>query len=258
MRTRILIATLVMFLCGGTIFAQGHYIGVRAGAGAASVRFYPQKETAWMLPNPTFGVVYKYLGGDRFVGGIEVDANYVEKGYKYLLKTDSDTSFHRKVTAIEIPFMWQPHVWMFKNRARFFINAGPYLSYILKSGDEKMVSKKKGVLEVYDYKLDKLRDNRFEYGLSMGAGYGVTIARRVEVLAEFRYVLGFSDMVKNPNKYPLSNIQESPMDQMNVTIGVHYLFNRKNLEPRVRPIKERAAKGAEERPAKQKKQKNKE
>lgn len=231
---RILFAVAMVVASASSASAQGHYIGVRGGAGGSKVRFYPKQESKLLMPNPTFGVVYKYLGGDRYVGGVEVDINYVEKGYKTLLRVDSDSSLQRKLTAIEIPFMWQPHVWMFRNRGRLFLNAGPYLSYNIKSSDEKLVSKEKGVLKTYEYKLDNLRDNRLEYGLSLGAGYGVTIAGRFELLAEFRYVFGFSDILKNPNKYPVSNTQESPIDQMNVTIGLHYLFNKQAVEPRVR------------------------
>lgn len=231
---RILFAVAMVAGLVSTASAQGHYIGVRGGAGGSKVRFYPKQESKLLMPNPTFGVVYKYLGGDRYVGGVEVDINYVEKGYKTLLRVDSDSSLQRKLTAIEIPFMWQPHVWMFRNRGRFFLNAGPYLSYNIKSSDEKLVSKEKGVLRTYEYKLDNLRDNRLEYGLSLGAGYGVTIAGSFELLAEFRYVFGFSDILKNPNKYPASNTQESPIDQMTVTLGLHYLFNKQAVEPRIR------------------------
>ena len=230
----VVIAMAMMAWGVATASAQGHYIGVRAGAGGSRVRFYPKQESKLLMPNPTFGVVYKYLGGDRYLGGVEVDVNYVEKGYKTLLRVDSDSSFQRKLTAVEIPFMWQPHVWMFKERARFFVNAGPYLSYNIKSSDERLVSKERGTVATYEYKLDNLRDNRLEYGLSLGAGYGVTIAGRLELLAEFRYIFGFSDILKNPNKYLLSNTQESPIDQMNVTLGLHYLFNRQAVEPRVR------------------------
>ncbi|MDE7356480.1 MAG: PorT family protein [Rikenellaceae bacterium] len=217
----------------------GHYIGIRGGAGASKVRFYPRKESKLLLPNMTYGVAYKYLGGDRFFGGVELDVNYVEKGYKYLVKSDSDSSLQRKLTAIELPFMWQPHVWFAQNRARFFLNAGPYLSYMLKTSDERLVSKKDGEQAVYSYDFNSLRDNRLEYGLSAGAGFGATIAGRLEVLFEFRYVVGFSDILKNPNKYPGSITQESPIDQMNVTLGIHYLFIRQSgrstiaKEPRV-------------------------
>ncbi len=209
----------------------GHYLGVRGGAGASKVRFYPRKESKYLMPNITYGVAYKYLGGDRFFGGVELDVNYVEKGYKYLVKSGSDSSLQRKLTAIELPFMWQPHVWFAQNRARFFLNAGPYLSYMLKTSDERLVSKKNGEKAVYAYEFNPLRDNRLEYGLSAGAGFGATIAGRLEVLFEFRYVVGFSDILKNPNKYPASITQESPIDQMNVTIGIHYLFRKQSGRP---------------------------
>lgn len=76
-----------------------------------------------------------------------------------------------------------------------------------------------------EYKLDNLVDNRLEYGLSCGAGFGVSI-KRFEITAEFRYVLGFSDIFKNPNKNPNSSFYESPIDQMNVTIGLFYRINK--------------------------------
>lgn len=220
----ILTVWLIAF-CGSAALAQ-HYIGLRGGAGASSVRFKPTEETAMLLPNPTFGIAYKYLGGDKYLGGVEVDVNFVKKGYKKLAGIKSDSSFQRTVSAIEIPFMWQPHIWFMKERARFFINAGPYISINLSSSDEKFVSKKNGVLKVLPYKLDPLRDNKLEYGLSCGAGFGFMIKRRVEVLAEFRYIFGFSDLMKNPNKYAHSLYFESPIDQMNVTIGVYYKFNK--------------------------------
>ena len=58
-----------------------------------------------------------------------------------------------------------------------------------------------------------------------GAGFGVSI-KRFEITAEFRYVLGFSDIFKNPNKNPNSSFYESPIDQMNVTIGLFYRINK--------------------------------
>lgn len=221
----ILLVWFVAF-CTGTALAQ-HYVGVRGGAGASSVRFKPVEESAMLLPNPTFGIAYKYLGGDKYLGGVEVDVNFVKKGYKKLVGVKSDSSFQRTVNAIEIPFMWQPHIWFMKERGRFFINAGPYISINLNSSDEKFISKKKGVLDVFPYELDPLRDNKLEYGLSCGAGFGFLIKRRIEVLAEFRYIFGFSDLMKNPNKYIHSLYYESPIDQMNVTIGVYYKFNKR-------------------------------
>ena len=225
MSKRVFIFTLfaVMLLCTPVLWAQ-HYIGVRGGAGGGGVRFKPHVEKSFLWGSPVGGVAYKYYGGDRFVGGVEVDVNLVKKGYRTYPRVDSDSTYLRTLTAIELPFMWQPHVTFFKNKARFFINAGPYISYNI-SSREKLTSKKRGLMYDREYKLDNLVDNRLEYGLSCGAGFGVSI-KRFEITAEFRYVLGFSDIFKNPNKNPNSSFYESPIDQMNVTIGLFYRINK--------------------------------
>lgn len=225
MSKRVFIFTLfaVMLLCTPVLRAQ-HYIGVRGGAGGGGVRFKPHVEKSFLWGSPVGGVAYKYYGGDRFVGGVEVDVNLVKKGYRTYPRVDSDSTYQRTLTAIELPFMWQPHVTFFKNKARFFINAGPYISYNI-SSREKLTSKKRGLMYDREYKLDNLVDNRLEYGLSCGAGFGVSI-KRFEITAEFRYVLGFSDIFKNPNKNPNSSFYESPIDQMNVTIGLFYRINK--------------------------------
>ena len=225
MSKRVFIFTLfaVMLLCTPVLWAQ-HYIGVRGGAGGGGVRFKPHVEKSFLWGSPVGGVAYKYYGGDRFVGGVEVDVNLVKKGYRTYPRVDSDSTYQRTLTAIELPFMWQPHVTFFKNKARFFINAGPYISYNI-SSREKLTSKKRGLMYDREYKLDNLVDNRLEYGLSCGTGFGVSI-KRFEITAEFRYVLGFSDIFKNPNKNPNSSFYESPIDQMNVTIGLFYRINK--------------------------------
>ncbi len=207
-----------------TVYSQ-HFVGVRGGGVAGSVRFLPSEETAYHIAKPQFGVSYKYLGGDKYVGGIEIDLNYTEKAFKVLPRPKSDSSYVRSIRTLELPIMWQPHVYMFKKRARLFINLGPYLAYHLGS-DWEFRSKENGLLEGGEYEYNTLRDNNIEYGLIGGAGYSVTIAKRVEVLAEFRYTFGFSDILKNKGVYS-KNPSESPMDTMSVSFGVYYKFGKK-------------------------------
>lgn len=204
-------------------YAQ-HSVGVRGGGSYSSVRFRPREEKEMAGIFPVFGVSYRYHGGDKYLGGIQVDINYVEKGYKNLARVKSDSSYNRSVTAIELPFLWQPHIGLFKNRAMIYLNAGPYISYIMGSSSEKFISKQKGLLWERPYDFDPIKDNVFEYGLLGGLGLAFTIKKRFDVFAEFRYNFGFSDMLKNPNKYPDSQYFESPMDQMSVTFGVYYRF----------------------------------
>ena len=210
---------LALLFAGARPAAAQHYVGVRGGVGGGSVRFEPSRETQMLFALPVFGVSYKYYGFGKVVGGIQADLNYIVKGYKELERPQGDTSYQRRLTAVELPVMWQPHVYFFKRRMRVFLNAGPYLSYNI-SSSYKVVSKKNGVLESGTYRLESLRDNRLEYGLAGGGGFSVAV-RRFEIQTEFRYVFGYSDMLKNGNKYP-GNPLRSPMSHMNVTLGLYY------------------------------------
>lgn len=197
-----------------------HFIGLKGGMGGGSIRLNPTTEQNTMWGLPSFSLQYQYIGGDYIFGGIEVDLNYTQKGYITLPRMDSDTSYRRKVNTIELPFLWHPYVDMFKNKFRLFLNAGPYLAYNISSSYET-VSQERGVLESGDYEWDPLRDNRLEYGLMGGAGFSLQITKNIDILGEFRYTLGFSDLLKNPNKYS-GNPYESPLSLMSVLVGVSY------------------------------------
>ncbi len=206
--------------------AQQHYVGVRGGAVAGKARIKPTVESKYFMPTPVAGISYKYYGTDRFLGGIQIDLNVLQKGFKTIPESSKpDTSYRRTITAIELPFLWQPHANLFHGHARVFLNLGPYVSYSL-SSKEEMVSARDGVLWKGDYVYDSRRDNRLEIGLAGGGGLAIAI-RRFELQAEFRYVFGFSDMLKQPMKYP-GNPDSSPIDQMNISLGLYYqLFKQK-------------------------------
>lgn len=201
-----------------------HYVGIRGGVGGGSVRFEPSRETKFYVGLPVVGVSYKFFGYGTVVGGIQTELNYVTKGFKYLPRFESDTTYQRRINAVELPFMWSPHVYFFKRNMRVFLNAGPYLSYSL-SSSYKLVSKERGVLESGTYTFNSLRDNRLEYGLAGGGGFSVA-AGRFEIQTEFRYALGFSDILKNRTKYA-GNPLRSPIDQMNITVGLFYRLGKK-------------------------------
>ncbi|MFI3262611.1 MAG: porin family protein [Rikenellaceae bacterium] len=219
---RLFLILITLFLCSVELSAQ-HAFGVRGGAGSSTVAFMPLLETRMTDIKSTFGVSYRYRGGDKFVGGIEVDLNYVETGYKYMTGEDYQNSYERSLQQIELPFLWQPHVaFGKKDNVSFFLNAGPYVGMTL--GSSNITYKENGVVkEEIDYEFDAIKDNVFNYGIMGGAGVGARFGK-IEVIAEFRYVYGLSDVLKNPTKYNASSFTESPLSQMNVTVGVYYNF----------------------------------
>lgn len=208
-----------MIFVSTSISAQG-YLGIKGGMSGASARFNPSEFTTSYWGLPTYGVFYQYIGGDKFFGGIEIDLNYSQKGYAVMPRMDSDTVSRRTINSIDLPFLWHPTVDIVKDKFRLFFNAGPYLGYHLSSTYETS-SKQQGVMESYDWEWNPARDNRWEYGLMGGGGIEVALASRLWVMAEFRYSWGFSDILKNPNKYD-GNPFESPLSLMSVELGLSY------------------------------------
>ncbi len=233
-RRIILLVCAALFLAVGTVPAQ-HYLGVRGGYGGGTCGFKPDKETGYIWNMYMGGVSYKYYGRQLFVGGVEIDLNYTQKGYKYDKFKGSDTSFQQRFNCIELPVMWQPYFYMFNRHAKFFLNLGANISYNIESSTQ-IVSKKDGVLNDNPYEFELVRDNRWGYGLSGGAGLSV-IAGRIEVSIEGRYNFGFSDFLKNATKYD-GNPLRSPLHTVYGMASVYVRLGKGGI---LAPLSKKAA-----------------
>lgn len=231
---RIILITLILIGSISEAYSQ-HYLGIRAGYGAGSARFFPAKETGYVWGLPSGGLSYKFYSDVKYVGAIEIDLQYTGKGFKYDLAKNSDTSYMRKLSSIELPLFWQPHVYFFNYHAKFFLNLGVNISYNFHSSYEYS-TKSSGVYEEGKYPFMITRDNRFGYGLCAGAGFSV-LFNRWEILAEGRYYFGYSDILKNTSKYEL-NPRRSPLDNINISLGVYYRLGKgdirsKKIKPKI-------------------------
>jgi hypothetical protein len=233
-----LVLALVLSLSAAPAAAQ-HYVGVRGGIGGGTARFDPKQEAGFDIGYPSAGLVWKYYSPTRVAGGIELDLQYVGKAYKMFTYIEdeaasaasqipvySDTvTYTRSIRAIEMPFMWQPHFYLMNRRARVFLNLGMYASYYL-SEHERQESNHNSA-EAFDrpYEIRSVRDNRIDFGLVGGVGFGVFFGR-FEVLAEARYGFGYSDLMKPNSKYPLNRYNRTPIDRVDVSVGLNYRLGR--------------------------------
>lgn len=225
MKKFIFILTLIA-VCTMTSVTAQHYIGIKGGWGGGSARFLPNKETGIEWGLPSGGISYKFYSNTKFVGGVQVDLQYLGRGFMYDIKKDSDTSYHRTITSIDLPIMWQPHAYIFHRNARVFLNLGVTFSYNLTS-KEYMKSKKEGTFYERDYHFGVTRDNRVGYGLCGGAGLSIFI-KRFEIAAEGRYYFGYSDILKNKTKYE-SNPLRSPLDNINISMALYYRLSKDGI-----------------------------
>lgn len=202
-----------------------HHVGLRGGYGMASARFEPIRNTQsyWGLIN--FGLAYRFdVPKQKYVGCIEADISWMEKGYKYETYNESGIIASRRYSVIEIPILWQPYLPLSKSgHSRFYLSVGPFGSYAL-SSTHQAYNKETGVVsEEGDYSYDVLRDNRWEFGIVVGGGLVFGIGR-FGLGLEYRYNIGLSDIYKSVTKYP-GNPFRSPVDQMNVSVQLNYKFS---------------------------------
>ncbi len=138
---------MVLLLLGvGGAQAQ-HYVGVRAGMGNGSSRQFPLREMGPVWGLKSAGVAWKYYDDEPFLGGIEMDAIWMQQGWReYVMVPVPDTDERRRVgftqrtvDVVMVPLMWQPHLYLFRQRLRIFVNAGVTLSHILSSERRRLL-----------------------------------------------------------------------------------------------------------------------
>jgi len=200
-----------------------HYLGIRGGYGLGTQRFEPNKDNVTQTGLFNFGIAYRFdVPRQKYVGCIEFDLEYMQKGFGYETYTESGIVYSRRYAVIMLPILWQPYLPLGKKGSRFYLNLGPYLSYTISGGTEKYYDKEtKETISEENYEYDTLRDNYWEYGCPVGAGFVIAASKSFTIGIDFRYNINLSDVLKGVNKYA-SNPFRSPVDQMNISFGVNF------------------------------------
>ena len=239
--------TFIVLLASTERVQAQHTLTLVGGTGATYARFYPAEETKWTWWAESYGISWRYYSDrPRFVGAFGIDLEYMERGYAYgwayesYFKDDREIRdykyYHRSINSLMLPIVWQPHIYLFKNRLRVFLEAALVLSFNISSNyryDDNYYPAGK-----YEWKVP--RDNRFGYGLLGGLGFAVLI-KQVEIGFKARYNFGYSDILKNRNKY-YSNTTDgrenpfyytplrSPIDNLTFSLTVGWRFNKRGFD----------------------------
>lgn len=245
---RIFIPVVLLILFSATGASAQHYLGVRGGYGFGSSRLYPKEhKTSWLGGLATGGVSWKFYSPEKVLGGVEVDLLYIQQGFRYNIASDQvdDAHYQRKVNSVMLPLFWQPHVYLARQRLRIFVNAGVTFSYNIDQTYEYVYADSQGGRhsESGSYKMYMTTDNHWAYGLCAGGGFGWAIGKW-EVVAEFRYYIGYSDLMKNVNRNPDVDPHEmgrsykllrSPLDKMEVNFGFYYRLGKGGIRSKPGP-----------------------
>lgn len=240
----VLLALAVLF--AGQASAQ-HTLGFVAGYGMGNGRFQPQQEMRARWGMYSGGLTWRYYGTQRFVGGFGIDLEFLQQGFSFatnasMVEEKADYLYYtRNINSVVLPIVWQPHVYMFRNHLRVYLEAAATFSYNFSSNYENEQVRENGAADWEgDYRFKLPRDNRWGYGLAGGGGIAVLI-RRFELNFRVRYYFGFSDIVRNRNKYADNSDDgsenpfwatplRSPLDNLSISVGLSYRFNKQGFE----------------------------
>lgn len=242
-----MLMALLLTLVGTERASAQHTLTLTGGTGVSTARFYPAEMTKWLWGSETVGLSWRYYSDKpRFVGCVGVDLEFLERGfshgYAYIPEYKDDKEirhyqyYTRNINSLMLPIVWQPHFYVAKNRLRLFIEAAFVLSFNISANysyqDDRYPAGE------YEWKVP--RDNRFGYGLSGGAGFAVLLGQ-VELGLKAKYNFGYSDIMKNRNKY-YSNTTDgrenpfyytplrSPLDNINVMFTIGWRFNKRGFD----------------------------
>ncbi len=215
-------------------------LGVYAGWGSGSIRTYPVVESKSVYGNVNAGFSWRTYGKQPYVGCVGIDLEFIQRGFSVapnassLLEDETVHYYTRNINSLVIPIVWQPYFYCFHRRVRVFMEAAATFFIDINSTYDNNISRQMNSgLEysgVYEYQTS--RDNRFGYGLMGGGGLAILI-ERFEILFKARYFFGYSDVMRNRNKYYYNNYGDvenpfeltpirSPMDNISFSFGLNY------------------------------------
>lgn len=207
--------------------AQRHYlphvhVGAHAGASLSQQSFYPSVKES-MLPGMMFGFSFRYAE-ERHVGLI-AELNIEQRGWKENFD-GAPFEFQRRLTYIELPLM--THIFFGSRTVKGFFNLGPEVGYMIgnKATSNFPLS---DLPDVKDFPANRRYEqmtmdvkNRFDYGITAGAGVEFIIARRHSILLEGRYYYGLGNIFPSSKKDTFSASRGSSIQ---ITLG--YMFRIK-------------------------------
>lgn len=233
-----------------------HTIAVTGGTGFATARPYPAQEMKPIWGTYQAGISWRYYSMPRFVACFGIDVELLQRGFsfapypsKYENKKDY-RYYTRKLNSIMVPIVWQPHFYLFKKHLRVYLEAAPTFSFNFSStfyNDEKHSINIDGSVDApisgkYEFRLE--RDNRFSYGLRGGAGFDL-IFGQVEFGVRAMYDFGYSDILRNRNKYYGNNLDSetkpgenpfyytplrSPLDNLTISVKLGFRIGKEGFQ----------------------------
>ena len=223
-----IIFILLLAAAGISMQAQTHYVphvwvGGHAGVTLSEMSFTPSVRQS-MVQGMTFGASFRFAE-ERHVGLI-AELNVSQRGWKEDFE-GAPFSYRRKLTYIELPVL--THIFFGSRKFKGFFNLGPVVGYMV--GDN--------ISSDFDYanpgsvsgfplanrsteQMSMDIKNKFDYGITAGAGCEFVVKRRHSFMLEARYYFGLGNIFPSKKKDTFS---ASRGTSILITLG--YMFRLK-------------------------------
>lgn len=225
---RRIVLLLTVFLGIVTAKAQTHYIphvwvGGHAGMTMSEMSFSPSVRQS-MVQGMTAGLSFRYAE-ERHVGLI-AELNISQRGWKEDFE-GAPFSYSRHLTYMEIPVL--THIFFGSPKFKGFFNLGPVVGYMIgdniKSDFDYAHPDQVPGFPLSNRSTEQMAmeiKNKFDYGITAGAGCEFVVKRRHAFTLEARYYFGLGNIYPSSKKDTFS---ASRGTSIMVTLG--YMFRLK-------------------------------
>lgn len=226
MRRIVLLLTVFLGIMGAK--AQTHYIphvwvGGHAGMTMSEMSFSPSVRQS-MVQGMTAGLSFRYAE-ERHVGLI-AELNISQRGWKEDFE-GAPFSYSRRLTYMEIPVL--THIFFGSPKFKGFFNLGPVVGYMIgdniKSDFDYAHPDQVPGFPLTNRSTEQMAmeiKNKFDYGITAGAGCEFVVKRRHAFTLEARYYFGLGNIYPSSKKDTFS---ASRGTSIMVTLG--YMFRLK-------------------------------
>jgi hypothetical protein len=210
---KILYITTALLFFSTFTFAQ-FSVGVKYGNSLSFIystdQFTPREVSDGLLRGQGAGLVMQYMTEPHF--GLQWEINMVQKGWIEDFG-DEANKFTTRLTYIDIPILG--HAYIGKKTMRYFLNAGPYIGFLVSSKEER-----EGTFDDEDitFRYVEGRDNTLDFGVRGGVGFEI-VTNIGMFQVEGAYNFGFGSILEK-------DITPIPTRVQNQTavVSVGYLF----------------------------------
>ena len=174
-------------------------IGFNGGINLNSVSFSPTVRQKNLM-GINGGLTARYISEKYFsmICGAQIELNFSQHGWDEFYEDYPDLQYTRKMNYVEIPLL--AHLAFGRDRGvQFFVHAGPQIGFFISDTRTINDAWDKTANNLTTEQHDKNVENKFDYGITGGAGLELR-TKAGNFLIEGRYYYALSDFYKSTKK----------------------------------------------------------